>query len=370
MQLIQADATLSQELADYLAQSVLPGTIDLHVQRPNGFFSPYRIHSTHYDTYLLRSAEDQIQGVASIIYRQARFEGGSTVVGYATDLRLTWSRESLLFWSQNFLPALEESRRRHGARIIYSVVSQAQSQTYNLIIRPRNIRRNFPRYFLIRHFDVVTVHGQLPWAPKPLSSIKIDPADERDAQDLCDYLERKNRDRPLSAFYTPEKFQAALERWPDMSLSNFLLARDPQGKIIGCVAPWDSSPVQQFIPAQYNGLSQTLYNGLRATAWSGLTRPLSAVGKALNFSFLTHFHADNPDIVDHLLFHSLRKVPRRHFLAYAHFADDLLFRPPKHYLTGRIPFALYAIVPPGDELPLSFRIQGAAEPPSIEPALL
>jgi hypothetical protein len=370
MHLIHADAMASEELTSYLSNSVLPGTIDLMVQRPNGFYAPYRIQSNHYDTYVLRDKDKSIRGMASIIYRQARIENSPTVVGYATDLRLSWTRDSLRFWSKNFLLALEESRKNHGAQLIYSVVSQAQSHAYNMLFRPRNIRRHYPRYFLIRRFDIVTIHGRWPWAPAAIQGIRIYKAEANDLEELAEYLETKSRPRPLSAFYTPQKLTASLERWPGLSIENFILARTSTGKIIGCVAPWDSSQIQRYIPMQYNGLSQSLDTFLKLTSWSGWTRPLSPIGQALNFSFLTHFHADNPDIVDRLIEESLRQCDSRQFVTFAHFEDDLLFRPPKHYILGRVPFALYAIIPPGDQLPETLRSHDIRGLPAIEPALL
>src|SRR6185436_9942122 len=106
------------------------------------------------------------------------------------------TRGAILSWSNHFLPVLESERESRNCKYIFSVVAHSQRQAYNAFIRPRNFRRQMPRYYLFRRFELLSLHGLWPFHDQPLQGIKIRSALDSDFEKLSEYILRKTADRP------------------------------------------------------------------------------------------------------------------------------------------------------------------------------
>lgn len=371
MELVKVTDEDNERLLHYFAQSTLPGSVNFRQRRMFNFFNQYRIQSKDHCTYVLQNEQQEIQALASLVFREANVDGEVQNVGYATDLRVSPSRKAILQWSQHFLPVLEKEKKERDCKYVFSVVAQAQRQAYNAFIRPRNIRRRMPRYHLYRRFQMVSLHGLWPFHSAPLPDIDIRTATERDLPALTNYIARKCKEKPLSFSHDADAFKRKLNNWRDLYIENFLIAEDHYRNIIGCVAPWSPSQIQRSYLASYQ--SQTAENFrdlLKVFSLFGMGKPLPKLGQELMMKHLAFLNADNADILYSLLYHSYKQSAKNEFLIYPHFEGDLMTLPPRSFLSASLKFGLYCILSPEDPVPQFLKPNFMAPAPEFETAFV
>jgi hypothetical protein len=370
MQLIKATDRDNDRLLHYFAQMPYPGPIELRTRRMFNFFNQYRIQSEDSVTYLLQNDSHQIEAMASLIFRSGKIDGETETIGYATDLRVSPTRKAILNWSHHFLPVIEAERAKRNCNYIFSVVAHSQKQAYNAFIRPRNVKRQMPRYHLFRRFNLVSLHGLWPFHDLPLRGIKVRNANSNDLLPIAEYIMKKTHKRPLRYFDSVDSFRKSLERWHDLFIENFLVAFDKNGNVIGCTAPWSPERVQRFSPVQYGQKAQNLSDVLDILSLFRIAHSLPKVGAELQFRHLTHLHADNPDIFYSLLFNAFEQAGKKEFLIYPHFEGELLTMPPKSFISSETPYGLYCILSPNDPIPDFLKPRSFQSPPVFEPAFI
>ncbi|HEX4925783.1 MAG TPA: hypothetical protein VFV50_16940 [Bdellovibrionales bacterium] len=371
MRLALAESNDDRALREFYAESSLHGPVDLRVERPGNFFDQYRLQSDDYSTFLLKTDKDRVVGIATIIFRKAFLKDKFETIGYCTDLRIAPSRQAIMEWTDHFTPLLEQLTHEKGCHYFFSAIARNQGRAYNALVRPRSVRRHIPRYYQLGRFEIVSVLGRLPFAPPPLRTLVIRHADAAaDFEALAAYLRKKTEGRLLAYEYSAEFLKRRLETWPGLTDRNFILAEDRRGNIVGCVAPWDSAAVQTFSVHQYNGFSKTLRNTMNLLALTRMTSRLPRTGQRLNFDYLTHFHADNPDIFYSLLYEAYEHARPNKFLVYSQFIVDPTTRPPKSFAAAKVPFSLYTVLSPKTPLPDFLRMPRVRAAPDFELALL
>jgi hypothetical protein len=370
MSLQRATPADNDRLIQYYSQAFVPGTIELKQERMFNFFSQYAIQSEEFSTYILQNDQQKIEAIATLVFREGLLEGRREKIGFATDLRVSPNRRAILGWSQHFLPALEKERNQHDARYVFSIVPHSQRQAYNAFIRPRHLRREFPRYHLFRRFQVVSLHGLWPFHDLPLSGIKIRSANNNDREQLAEYILRQTAGRPLAPYGTVEGFYAGLARWRDLGLENFILAFDRYNNLIGCVAPWSPDRVQRTYPIQYDSKAENFRDLMSLLSLFKLAHPLPQIGSQFELRHLTHLYADNPDIFYSLLYNAFQMAGKKEFLLYPHFDGDLLTLPPRSFFSAETPYGMYCVLNPTDPVPDFIKPRSMQLSPVLEPAFL
>ncbi len=370
MRLIQATDQDNERLLLYFGQMTMPGSIDTRMRRMFNFFNQYRIQTDDYVTCILENDKQEIEAMASILFRSGIIDDSNETIGYATDLRVSPTRSAILNWSRHFLPVLEKERETRQCRYIFSAVPHAQRQAYNAFIRPRNLRRGMPRYHLFRRFERVSLHGLWPFHDLPLPGIKIRTASENDFEPLAEYILKKTAKRPLVYYTSALDFKKSLERWRDLYIENFLLAFDNADNIIGCTAPWSPERVQRTFPVKYDSSSSNFRDVLSLLSLLRMAHPLPKEGQEFELRHLTHLYADNPDVFYSLLYNAFRLCGKKEFLVYPHFEGELLSLPPRSFITDSTPYGLYCILSPNDPMPDFLKPRSFHTPPVFEPAFL
>jgi hypothetical protein len=297
--------------------------------------------------------------------------GAESLVGFATDLRIAATRQAILQWPDKLLPAMNEAANQRGCEYIFSILNATQTHAYNALIRPRSQRRNIPRYYLYRKYDVVTIHGKVPFSDLPfLSTIRIAPLETNDLEPLANYLHSKAIHKPLSFPYSVELLKERFKKWPGFEPKNFLIAKDARKNIIGCVAPWKASQILGITVLNYTGFGETIYSFSKWFSYFNFVKRLPPVGGEIKIKFLTHLYADNPDIFGALLAESFRISQKNELLSYPHFDRTPLTLPPKNFITSSMPFSIYTVLPPEKPLPEFLQPHKVTPPPEIEPILV
>lgn len=346
----------SASLADFYKNFTWRGTIEIKLDRGKDFFAPYAIQSDRYLTYALKD-EDKIEGLASFLIRDVLLENQVTSVAFGRDLRISSNRRAILGWSQHFLPVMEEIMHTFKCEYVFSVLSMSEVQALNAFVRPRTQKRPLPHYHLYRRFNMVTLHGRLPWAKNPLPHLRIRRGHSSNLDALVHYITLKSKQKDLSTVWNQNSFFDKLNRWKGLQLSDFHVAFDRKDNVVGCVAPWSSGGIQEFIPLEYSLKAHNFRQFLKFGNYLGWTRKLTMpysktqIESGFNFKFLNFLNAENGDIFESLLWRAFDESRENEFLVYNQIRSEFIYRRPFNWISAKMPFGIYLLLPPGKEPP-------------------
>lgn len=370
MEIFKAQEEDSPRLIEFFAKQKVEGAFNYHIQRHGSFFNKYRLLTDDFVTYGLEE-KGRIEGVASLIFTDAVLGGEPHKIALAVDLRISPRRRAILNWAQLFFEKFDQACRERDCEFVFSAVERFEGQAYNALIRPQRTRRILPRYYLFRKFLVVGLHGLWPWAPRPLKSIKISPLRLDDAEELVAYMKLRQGDSALHLPISTDRLIEKTNRYPNMTLDDFLIARDSVGKIVGCASLWKPDAIQSQVVDSYHGRSEQLYQVLSLGRMLGLTRKVSSPGEPLNYTYLTGVFFNNPDIFYTILREAWRRIGRDEFLVYSHYNGDFARRPPQCFISSAVPYGFYTVLRPHVDLHPFLRPNPWSGPPDIElPVLL
>jgi hypothetical protein len=348
----------SWELKQFFRSFTVGELLQFKIDRHDDFFLPYDIQSDQHVTYILRKKEDRsLQGVATFVIQNLWLGDRLQTVAIGRDLRINPNRGAIIGWGQHFSPVLEEIRKAYDVDYFFSTLNMGDAKVLNTFVRPRAIKRDWPRYHLFRRFNLVSLHGTWPGASNPLPHLRIRKVDPEFEEALIYYILQKKKDRDLSSTYDRASTEKWIERWQSLSIKDFYIALDSQDNIIGCVAPWSAAQVQEFIPYDYNSVAHNFRQFLKFGKWLGwtraLTKPVHRLKQEapLNFRYLTGLLADNEDIFEALLWRVFNEIHPHEFLVYLQMRQDLHLRPPRGWVHARLPHAMYCLLPQEQALP-------------------
>ncbi len=353
-------------------QSFLTGPpVDITINRKNSFFDKYKLQSEDFDTFIMEDRRGEIHGVATLLYRDALIQGTPTLIGYGTDLRVSANRQATLQWPELFFPAFKDSLEKRNCKLTFSVINFSQIQAMNALIRPRAQRRDIPRYYLIRKFDLVSLHGRTPFLQgNPLNTVKIFEGTPNDLEPLVEYLKKKTESHLFAFPYSIEFMENRFKKWKGLSIEKFLIAKDVHGNIVGCCAPWSNAHLQTLDVTKYSDLGESFHLLSRLISIVRMGKALPASGQPLKLSYLTHLNCDNPDIFRRLLKSALKRSPRDEFLVYVNFDRDAATLPPPVFISSTLRFAMYSVLAPETPLPSYLQPSPFSPPPELEAVLI
>lgn len=359
MILRRAEAQDNQALIQFFASMPVKGKLQHFIRRKDDFFSFYKLQSKDFITFVLEDPKDKkIHGCASFVFKQVVIAGHVHKIAWATDLRISNDRRAILGWGKYFLPLLSDLKKEYKVDFFFSVLNLADTQLLNTFIRSRSPKRNLPRYHLFRKFSTISVHGKYPWAPDALESIAIESGKTVDFAELTNYLQKKAQKQILHTDWRVSTLFEKLRLWKGISIENFLIARNQKTReIVGCVLPWSPHHVQDYIPLEYTRVAENFRQYLKFGKLLGISRKLvksikrSGSENALPVSFLTHFYADNEDVLEALLDKAWLTQGPDDFIVYSAFPKELHMKPPPAWITVEQHFAIYCMLAPDETLP-------------------
>ncbi|WP_374079690.1 hypothetical protein [Bdellovibrio bacteriovorus] len=361
----------SKALVEFFKNFPLRGLVEMKIDRDGDFFAPYSIQSDRHLTYQLKD-EDKIEGIASFVMRDVLLDNKVRPVAFGRDLRISSNRRAILEWSQHFLPVMEEVFHTFGCKHLFSVLSMSEVQALNAFVRPRTMKRPLPHYYLFRRFNMVSVHGRLPWAQNPLPHLRIRRGSAANVDALIYYIIQKSRQKDLSTVWDAQSFHDKLDRWKGLKLEDFLIAFDKDDNIVGCAAPWSSGGMQDFIPMEYSLRAHNFRQFLKFGKMLGWTRTLTKpysrlkIEAGFNFKYLNFLFADNGDIFESLLWKAYDEAHDNEFIVYNQIRSEYIYRRPQNWIAAKMPFGVYLLLAP-DQEPPKFLHPGNEKPIEMEP---
>ena len=315
----EATSADSQKLNDFFMSIPTLGAIEIKVQREQHFFSFYQRIGIPYKTYILEDGDD-IVGTASFLFRELHFQSRALRLAQACDLRISPNRKAIISWSKYFHPLLEEIRKTQHCDGFMTSINQTETQSMNAFIRPKLKRAQQPLYSLARSYNLVSIHGFYPWARKPNKNIHVRSYQASDKDRLTAFLATQLPNFDFVPIELKLNIQDYIHRSILYSWGQFLIAFDPDDKIIGCVQPISSSLLQDYFPQDYDDQAHNFRQFLKVAQTLGfgrrLTRPFSRSLKqeALQFQLLHFLCASHSEVLKALIYETYKHQNRTNLL--------------------------------------------------------
>lgn len=359
----------NDRLLKFYRDFTLKAEVSYSIERKKNFFQFYESSCRYYECYIIEEGQE-IKALVSFQLKQGLFHGQLKNYTWVTDMRISPERNIVLFWARNFLNLLKDFNQRNQVQFSFTVVSNADTKTYNTLIRPRLLRKNFPRYQLIRNFDWVNIHGTLPLQRFYIRGIKVTRMQGDELEELCQYFIKSKNNSLMQPDYSEELLNQDILKVPGFDLGNFFIARDKQKNIIGCLGFMRNHYCQSFNIHSYSSISENFKNITRLLSPFGLIKALPPRGQEAKFIYLRFLYADNPDILQLMMLKVLKDSDKNEFLVYPHFHNSTFTSPPSSFLHSALKFGLYSLILPEDKLPSELLQNPFSTPPYIDIAFL
>tara|TARA_Y100001970_G_scaffold77356_1_gene98296 strand:+ start:1245 stop:2507 length:1263 start_codon:yes stop_codon:yes gene_type:complete len=271
---------------------------DILYDRSPNYFDLLKLQRGRPFVFILKSKSGKTQGVATFIIKEHFIESKLQKVLYVCDMRTTpdIEKETKRQWKESyteFMSQMEFIKEFEGIRYCYGAIILNNKRAIKAFTEKNN-RFVFKE---LGTYQALNIFGKKPKIFKKEhleeTQFTTHKASTSDLDNLWSFLEKQNRKKLFGDFISKEEsegdddFSFRLKNWPDFSLSNFILIKDRQGEIRGCVCPWTPHTCKKFI------LSNMSFK-LRAVA--SLMPLLGKVpvknNSTLETLYLTHFEID------------------------------------------------------------------------------
>lgn len=363
----------SNSLNDFFSGIQTEGKLTMKIRRQIDFFSFYHRLGLKFKNYVFESTRQspqphannekifsltppdissEILGTASFLLQNRSLYNRVVKIALACDLRISNKRKAIMNWSKFFLPKISELQTEEKIDHFITSINLTESKAINAFLRPRQINNNLPIYELIQKYNLVSVHGFFPLVHSLVKNIKVAYAKENDKEALVKYINSKLQDYEL----VPQEIQSNLYEYISNSIlysfSHFLIAKDPQGNIVGCTHPVSSGLLQDYFPQKYDQQANNFRQFLKFTSFfrfsRTLTRPFSSTNKeqTLNFRMLHFLFFEHPEVLNSLVHTAFHDSVTNEFILYAYQTSQYAYRPSKGTLHAEIPYGLFEIKKP------------------------
>lgn len=357
----------SPHINRFFSSIPIEGRVNLKLSRKNDFFSIYKKLGLKFINFILEKrvtteahqgqshplfitdSNNSIVATASFLIRNRYIKSKDLNIAYACDLRVAHDRKTIQKWSRYFLPKMYEIKADENIDHFVSLINLTDVKSINAFLRPKSPNSNIPAYELIKKFNLVTVHGFNPFVFKTNRSINIQFATSKDLPDLVSYLKRKMQDYD----YLPTEISNDIEEYIQnsslYSFSNFLIAKDAEGRIIGCTHPVNSSQLQDYFPLKYDFQASNFRQFLKFISFFGLgrkmTKPYSSTNKeqTMNFFILHFLNFDHPEVLSKLIKKIYGMSHNNEFIVYMYPKNFYLKRPPRGSIASETSYGLFEI---------------------------
>jgi len=326
----------------FMAMQPMSAGLQMRFDRSPDFFALSGVHGDEFETHLfLQSGE--IVAIASLVIRDGYINEKIEPIVYLCDLRIQPSRQIAGRWHSIFAKRMNELADEMNARYAFTVIMRDNHSARNALLR----RDRFGFEFL-RGFHTVAIVARKPWV-KHLSNLEVKHAEQSDIAKLQEFLHSTNRKQQLGTHLSSLAFEKRLLEWPNLTIEDFLLAFDANGDLVGCLAPWDYSPLKRIVidslPPGADVIRRVLNLSAPLTGRPIINKPPNA---QLPDVALTHLALMDrrPDVLSALLYVAVAELCRKRSFATISlclYDDEPLWSVLQSYWYHSVPMDLYSV---------------------------
>lgn len=332
----------NRALCELFASVHLKGALDVTQERDPDFFALTRMHQPlSSDTGIATADDGRTVGCGTAIVREGWLDGRVIKTGYMCDLRVASDMRGGIHLARAFGTFMDWVRQERGAELFTTVIFDSNTQARDALTRRSDKRKEQPVYRPMTPFTMASIQFT---TKKPAPTMDVGPA-SRD--ELVAFLAERSKTRVLGEVLTPARFDERLATWPNLSLSDFIVARD-RGRIVGCLAPWDTGSFKRTRVLGYHGSMAWMRRAYNLAAAVRGFAPLPKPGEHFRFAFLSHFEADDPAVARALFLAAYARLRSRglHFMSVCIPRGSGLEAALSGFMVNRTNMTLYVVHPP------------------------
>ncbi len=302
------------QILQFIGQSPTDsGSIVFLFDRNPDFFKYLDCQGQPHFVFIFQNDDKTIGGIAAVLIKKHYLNGILTPTLYLADVRIDpkASRKTRLEWRQFYAELVQESGNIDeflGCSYVYTLVMDAnktglaafQSQKRGIRYIPISkcnhvyIMGSFYRGLLGQLKDIFKKNQ----SQSQSNGFSIDCFKMTDEQSLRKFLFNQNKNRFLGSSFTQDSWrhddliprdelQRRLNTWESFSLSRFLISKNKDGEVIGCVCPVDFESARRLIIKK-----APLYLRVGCYLASYFSHRAIVKNKPLRILNLTHFEVD------------------------------------------------------------------------------
>ncbi len=273
----------------YESVKVRGGLLTLSYRRRPNFFSLLKAQGDRSFVFYGESKDGDINGIGSVSFRDGVIGSRKARIGYLGDLRVLPTREAITSWRRflgEFLSMSDQIKETERcSHYITAVLDDNRQASAGLV----NNRHGLFRYEAIYRYQIAMIVAKQPtYFFKKMRGPLVKSAVADDIEALISFLDEQNRNRPYGFLFRDGEWNRRLTSWENFNHTNFLLAKNPSGKIIGTLAIWihphTKGLIVERMPSVLSGL-KTMQNLFSQT-------PLTDSANAVNLAYATHLEFD------------------------------------------------------------------------------
>lgn len=272
-------------LIELTAACPMEGDLALRIDRAPDFFALHRLEGERWRIGVVDGPGGRPVGCVATAERRAWVHGRPATVIYAGDLKVhpefrdTRTADSL----ERFVRDTAQETAGDSTPILLTVLA-GNSAMERRAAGPRGLPR-LHRFATLHSFAI-----PLLWRRRAAeaSDFRIGAATPPDLEEMADLWAAVAPTRQFAAVLDAD----ALRRWigaaPGLALSDYLLARDSRGRLLGFVGMWDQRSMKTLRVLRYSPALSALRGVVRAVApFVGATPP-PAIGEPLHYASAVH----------------------------------------------------------------------------------
>jgi hypothetical protein len=344
----------SAALCETFAGITMDADLQLSIRRDPDFMALYRMQTDSWECWVGERA-GKIVGLGALLARDGYLNGAPVRIGYLGDLRVAPRLPGgLRLLGQLYGPVLDRFAESNGCDLFLTTIIASNARALRALTSDRSRQIGIPSYHLLQQFDIRAVHLALPRL-RAKGRYEVRRASEPDLPTIAAFLDADSRRRPFGYVLDEPELRRRLARWPGLEISDFYLAFDWRGALVGCCAPWDASPVKRTVVTAYRG-SMRWVRRVHDVAAPLLGVPaLPSGGQALKYAYLTHLAVPSgePAIMRALLeaVYRDRRAEGFHFLSVCVPESDPLRPAYSGFLASNLRSNLYVVAARGQAPP-------------------
>jgi len=339
-----ADIALNRQLCELFASVRLESALSLTQERDPDFFALPRLHQGPFSTAVAFADDGRLVGCGTVAVRESHLGDHRLTSGYLCDLRVAPGFRGGFHLARAYGHFMNHIEMIHGADLFTTVIFDSNTAAVKALTTRSDKRKDQPVYRPMTPFEMVSIQFT---RKKTEPSNRVRAATANDHEPLVAFLAARASHRILGEVLTRDRFVQRLALWPNFALEDFLLATDSHDKIVGCLAPWDTSIFKRTRVLGYRGgmLWQKRAFNLAATVMR--FPPLPQPGDHFRFAFLTHMEVedDDPTILRDLLLAAYTKLrpENLHFMSAFVPRGSALASAFQGFMTTKTRMTLYAV---------------------------
>lgn len=342
----------NQDILNFFSQTQIQGRgLNIVYDRAPDFFAFLKIHSPDVLVLIYRGPTNEIQGVATMLFRQGYVDGKVERVCYLGDLRMGFDRKGAVLWRKiygEFFARKNEIDQLKDVKLFYTCLIDDNELSQRSLAR--NKKSGFA-YHRVSPYSMVSLMMKKPSMGNSSSSYEV--SDDPPLEALLDFY-RKNESATTAGYLYSQEIPDRLKAWPDLHKKDFLAVRH-NGRIVAACALWSPRQCKRILLTRVPFHLRSVFSFLRFASFGKFR-----FAGELKVLYVTHLmfeqsldQTEKVKIFKELLKEAwqVREEKGYHFLSFCDFKEASLKEAAASFITNDVAMAIHEVMGGDDAAP-------------------